>query len=202
MSVQDIEITTFLAENPNLGTSLDPLTPQPPPLNYFQACHVLVKYAERYPFWPSHFRDAAHLYQFAIRALTARSEHVHQFSLVTKLVNRVAAVRELIPKVIEAGKAYGIACPMTEEAWETFCRELGGFRGLEGEVEAMKGMTGWEFANMARVGEGWEGRLEACRRRVVGAVEGLERAIRGDLKAVDGDLGGLFEVDWSFAREL
>lgn len=112
---------------PNLGTSLDPLTPQPPPRNYFQACHVLVKYAERYPFWPSHFRDAAHLYQYAIRALTARSEHVHQFSLVTKLVNRVAAVRELIPKVIEAGKAYGITCPMTEEAWETFCRELGGF---------------------------------------------------------------------------
>lgn len=211
MSMQDIEITTFLAENPNLGTSLDPLTPQPPPLNYFQACHVLVKYAERYPFWPSHFRDASHLYQFAIRALTARSEHVHQFSLVTKLVNRVAAVRELIPKVIEAGKAYGITCPMTEEAWETFCREIGGFRALEGEVEAMKGMTGWEFVNMARVGEGWEGRLEACRRGVVGAVEGLERAIRGDLKAVDGwaggdgvdgDLGGLFEVDWSFAREL
>lgn len=172
----------------------------------------MVMYAKTYPYWRTHFRDAAHLYEFTIGALPARSEHVHQFSLVNKLVDRIAAVRELIPKVIEAGKAYGIVRPRTEEAWETFCRELGGLRALEGEVEAMEGMTGWEFVNMARVGEGWEGRLEACRRGVLVAVEELEAAVRGDLKAVGevagedgrlmGEFGGLFEVDWSFGREL
>lgn len=62
-----------------------------------------------------------------------------------------------------------------------FCRELGGLRALGGEVEAMEG---WEFVNMARVGEGWEGRLEACRRGVLVAVEELEAAVRGDLKPV------------------
>lgn len=171
----------------------------------------MLEYAKTYHDFRGHFRDAAHLYQFAVRALAARSEHVRQFALVTGMIDCVAAVRKLIPKVIEAGKAYRIPRPRTKEAWETFCRELRGFRALEGEVEAMGEMRGWEFVNMARQGEGWEARLEACRAGVVGAVEGLERAVRGDLKAVDGWAGGdgvegevgvLFEVDWSFAREL